>query len=120
MSYIVEHQKMITQMERNEYEINEIFAQIFHMEDVEPTKGICPPTLNEVSEKQSVIDLISYAVGCILGRFSLDEDMLIYAGGEWKSNSYITYNPDEDGVVIFSDDAYSNTFSRSTNATNVD
>lgn len=106
MSYIAEHQKMITQMERNENEINEIFAQIFHMEDVQPTKGICPPTLKEVSEKQCVIDLISYAVGCILGRFSLDEDMLIYAGGEWKNNSYLTYTPDEDGVVIFSDDAY--------------
>ena len=104
--YMEKHQKATKQMEKNEEEINSIFAKIFHMESVEPTKGICPPTLNEVTEEQCVVDLISYAVGCIMGRYSLDQDMIVYAGGDWKSDSYLTYMPDVEGVIMFSDDAY--------------
>ena len=106
MSCMDEHLKATIQMERNEAEINVIFAKIFHMESIEPTKGICPPTLSEVTEKQYVKELISYAIGCIFGRFSLDKDMLVYAGGDWKTDSYLTYIPNEDGVILFSDDAY--------------
>ena len=57
-------------------------------------------------KKQYVKELISYAIGCIFGRFSLDKDMLVYAGGDWKTDSYLTYIPNEDGVILFSDDAY--------------
>lgn len=39
---------------------------------------------------------MSYVVGCMFGRYSLDKEGLIYAGGEWNINRYTTFNADED------------------------
>ena len=50
--------------------------------------------------------LISYAVGCMLGRYSLDVDGLAYAGGEWDASKYSTFIPDEDNVIPMTDEAY--------------
>ena len=105
-SYMEQYYENVKKMENNEKEMNHIFSEIFHMETVCPTKGICPPTLNEVTEKQSVIDLIAYAVGCMFGRFSLDEKGLIYAGGDWKIDAYKTFIPDKDAIIPISDEEY--------------
>lgn len=47
---------------------------------------------------------MSYAVGCMLGRYSLDEKGLAFAGGEFDSLKYKTLEVDEDGILpILSD-----------------
>jgi hypothetical protein len=46
--------------------------------------------------------LISYAVGCIMGRYSLDEPGLIYAGGGGKgfdAAKYVTFQADDDAII---------------------
>src|SRR5690606_16807037 len=49
-----------------------------------------------------------YAVGCILGRYSLDVDGLAYAGGDWDSNKYKNFIPDADNIIPITDDEYFN------------
>ena len=42
---------------------------------------------------------ISYLVGIVMGRYSLDVPGLAYAGGEWDPTKYKSYQPDDDGIV---------------------
>lgn len=59
------------------------------------------------STKKSVIkSFLSYAVGCMFGRYSLDKEGLIYAGGEWDPSQYKTYCADEDNILPITDDDY--------------
>ncbi|MEY8428517.1 BREX-1 system adenine-specific DNA-methyltransferase PglX [Lachnospiraceae bacterium 46-15] len=61
---------------------------------------------NKMFLRDTVCELISYAVGCMFGRYSLDDDGLVYAGGMWDSGRYITFKPDEDAIIPICDDEY--------------
>ncbi|SOB57195.1 conserved protein of unknown function [Pseudodesulfovibrio profundus] len=55
----------------------------------------------------TIKELISYAIGCMMGRYSLDEPGLIYAynGNEgFDPSRYTTFPADEDGIVPVMDD----------------
>ncbi len=56
--------------------------------------------------RDTVCEFISYAVGCMFGRYSLDVNGLAYAGGEWDDNKYITFTPDKDNIIPICDDEY--------------
>ena len=49
--------------------------------------------------QREIKSLISYLIGIEFGRYSLDIDGLAYAGGDWDSTKYVTYQPDMDGIV---------------------
>ena len=53
-----------------------------------------------------VVSLLSYAVGCMFGRYSLDVDGLAYAGGEWDDSKYSTFIPDKDNCIPITDEEY--------------
>ncbi|WP_243176019.1 BREX-1 system adenine-specific DNA-methyltransferase PglX [Dorea hominis] len=42
----------------------------------------------------------------MFGRYSLDENGLIYAGGKWNSNRYISLSADNDNIIPISDEMY--------------
>lgn len=48
-------------------------------------------------------ELISYAIGCVFGRYSLDYDGLAYAGGAWESSRYIRFIPSGKNVLPLTD-----------------
>lgn len=50
--------------------------------------------------------LLSYFVGCLFGRYSLDVKGLVYAGGEWDDNKYRTFMPDRDNIILITDESY--------------
>lgn len=56
--------------------------------------------------ERDIKSLISYAVGCMFGRYSLDYDGVVYAGGHWDSSKYKTFIPDADGIIPICDDDY--------------
>ena len=58
------------------------------------------------TKRDEIVSLISYAVGCLLGRYSLDVDGLAYAGGEWDASKYKTIIPDDDNIIPICDDEY--------------
>lgn len=94
-------------MMSNQTYLNKIFIELYELRNV-----INPETFeNEVTlYKEDLLDdiknLISYAVGVIFGRYSLDEEGLIYAGGEWNPSRYQKFKPDTDNVLLITDDEY--------------
>ena len=53
-----------------------------------------------------IVSLISYAVGCMFGRYSLDVEGLAYAGGAWDAGKYTTFLPDDDNCIPVTDEEY--------------
>lgn len=55
---------------------------------------------------REIKSLISYAVGCMFGRYSLDVDGLVFAGGTYDASQYATWLPDADGIIPITDVDY--------------
>lgn len=113
------------QLKANEEELNRIFIEIYGLQD-ELTPDVADKdvtvhrifnTKDDVPEamkgsnyvrtlRDEIVSLISYAVGCLFGRYSLDVDGLAYAGGEWDASKYQTIIPDADNILPICDDDY--------------
>ena len=63
-------------------------------------------TLRGISDEEAIRSLISYAVGCMFGRYSIDVPGLVYAGGNWDASNYNTFYPDKDAIIPICDDEY--------------
>ena len=113
------------QLRRNEEELNRIFIAIYGLEDeLTPEVAERDVTVTRIydtavdvpaemrgssyvlTRADAVRSLISYAVGCMFGRYSLDEEGIVYAGGEWDATRYKTFIPDADAIIPVCDDEY--------------
>ena len=61
---------------------------------------------HSISKLPEIKSLISYAIGVIFGRYSLDVEGLAYAGGEWDNTKYSTFIPDADNCLPITDEEY--------------
>lgn len=124
-SYKVSCNEMFYKLKANEEELNRIFIEIYGLQDeltpevedkdvtvhfVADTKEDAPVSLQSsnylLTKKDVIKQFISYAVGCMFGRYSLDTEGLAYAGGEWDDSKYITFKPDSDNIIPICDDEY--------------
>jgi len=95
------------QLKQNEEELNRIFIDIYGLQDeLTPEVADKDVTVRKVDLGRDIRSLISYAVGCMIGRYSLDVPGLAYAGGEWDTSKYQTFQPDKDGIIPITDDEY--------------
>lgn len=113
------------QLKTNEEELNRIFIDIYGLQDeLTPEVADKDVTVHRVFNikddvpesmkgsnyvrtlRDEIVSLISYAVGCLFGRYSLDVEGLAYAGGEWDSSKYQTIIPDADNILPICDDDY--------------
>lgn len=113
------------QIKKNEEELNRIFIDIYGLQDeltpevadkditvhrVFDSKDDVPESMKGSNYirtmRDEIVSLISYAVGCMFGRYSLDVDGLAYAGGEWDASKYKTIIPDGDNIIPICDDEY--------------
>ena len=120
-----ECEERFTQLKANEEELNRIFIDIYGLQEeltsnvadkdvtvyrIFDNKEAVPASMQGskyVLTKSDVIkSLLSYAVGCMFGRYSLDVDGLAYAGGEWDDSKYQTFIPDADNVIPITDEDY--------------
>lgn len=87
-------------LKSNEEELNRIFIDIYGLQD-ELTSEVenDAVTVRLADKERDVRSFISYLVGVAMGRYSLDVPGLAYAGGEWDSSKYVTYQPDDDGII---------------------
>jgi hypothetical protein len=124
-AWVDECESRFNKLKANEEELNRIFIDIYGLQDelaadvadkditvhrifdtkediLESMKGS-----NYVRTKRDeVISLLSYAVGCMFGRYSLDVEGLAYAGGEWDDSKYITFKPDDNNIIPITDEEY--------------
>ena len=99
------------QLKANEEELNRIFIDIYGLQDeLTPEVDDKDVTVRKADLGRDIRSLISYAVGCMLGRYSLDKPGLAFAGGNWQEwlaqQDAITYAPDKDGILPITDDEY--------------
>lgn len=95
------------QLKVNEEELNRIFIDIYGLQDeLTPEVEDKDVTVRKADLQRDVRSLISYAVGCMFGRYSLDVEGLAYAGGDWDDSKYTTYPADKDNIIPICDDEY--------------
>lgn len=95
------------QLKANEEELNRIFIDIYGLQDeLTPEVEDKDVTVRKADLQRDIKSLLSYAVGCMFGRYSLDVEGLAYAGGEWDSSKYQSYIPDADNVIPITDEEY--------------
>ena len=113
------------QLKANEEELNRIFIDIYGLQDeltpdvadrdvtvhrVYDTRDDVPESMKGSSyvrtKRDEIVSLISYAVGCMLGRYSLDVEGLAYTGGDWDDSRYTTFIPVRDNIIPICDDEY--------------
>lgn len=122
-------------LKQNEEELNRIFIDIYELqEDLSPKVEDKDITIRKANKERDIKSLISYAVGCMFGRYSLDKDGLVYAGGDfdkvyqkykkadggWAGSSLANYKyindngneielsfeVDNDNIIPITDEAY--------------
>ena len=75
-----------TQLKANEEELNRIFIDIYGLQDeLTPEVEDKDVTVRKADLQRDIKSLLSYAVGCMFGRYSLDKPGLIFAGGNFDS-----------------------------------
>ena len=96
-------------LKSNEEELNQIFIDIYGLEgevtsevDAKSVEASC----GHINKERAVRNLISYAVGCMFGRYSLDTEGIVYAGGIWDSTKYTMFPADKDNIIPICDDEY--------------
>lgn len=94
-------------LKANEEELNRIFIDIYGLQDeLTPEVEDKDVTVRQADLTRDIKSFISYAVGCMFGRYSLDVDGLTYAGGDWDDSKYSTFIPDTDNVIPITDEEY--------------
>ena len=94
-------------LKSNEEELNRIFIDIYGLQDeLDPCVEDKDVTVRKADLTRDIKSLISYAVGCMFGRYSLDVDGLAYAGGEFDNRKYKNYIPDKDNIIPICDEEY--------------
>ena len=103
----VECDNRFNQLKANEEELNRIFIDIYGLQDeLTPEVEDKDVTVRKADLQRDIKSLISYAVGCMFGRYSLDVEGLAYAGGDWDASKYSTFIPDKDNIIPITDEEY--------------
>ena len=123
-TWVTQNRNIITEMKRLEEENNRLFTNAYGLQDeLAPDVPIEQITLTvnpayryggKLTEeeqwtrfrKDTMAELVSYAIGCMMGRYSLDEPGLIYAHSGnvgFDASHYTTFPADPDGIVPLTD-----------------
>ena len=74
------------QLKANEEELNRIFIEIYGLQDeLTPEVEDRDVTVRKAELQREIKSLVSYAIGCIFGRYSHYVEGLVYAGGDWNA-----------------------------------
>ena len=102
-----ECKRRFAEMQKYEEKINKFFIDIYDMAHyINPKIEDKYISIHLADVGRDIRALISYAVGCMFGRYSLDVGGLAYAGGDWDASKYSTIIPDKDNIIPICDDDY--------------
>ena len=107
MEIIYKREIAINQLSSNETQLNKYFADYYGITDIDyitvESKYL---TIKNVNIGEMIQSLLSYFIGCMFGRYSLDTEGLAYAGGDWDDTKYIRFKPDVDNIISITDEEY--------------
>ncbi|MGO5207192.1 BREX-1 system adenine-specific DNA-methyltransferase PglX [Bacillota bacterium LCP21S3_F9] len=102
-------EERFNKLRNNEQKLNEIFLQIYGLEsELNSEVNEEDVSIRLITKKQAIIEFISIAVGCMFGRYSLNDDGLVFAGGKFDITQYHNFTPDLDNIIPICDDEYFN------------
>lgn len=108
-SWKIDAEARFNHLKKNEEELNRIFIDIYGLQDeLKPEEDDEKITVRNADFCRDIRSLISYAVGCMFGRYSLDEEGLIYAGGKFDIERYRSFKVDADNIIPITDEEYFN------------
>jgi hypothetical protein len=97
----------ITRMQQLETDNNRLFIDAYGLQDeLSPEVPLEQITLARADAEKDARRLLSYFIGCLMGRYSLDEAGLIYAdsgGTGFDPPRYRSFAADDDGIVPVTD-----------------
>jgi hypothetical protein len=94
-------------LKKNEEILNEIFINMYGLNnELSSEVDNAEISVCKANYTRDIKSFISYAVGCMFGRYSLDEEGLIYAGGDWDSSRYKTFEADRNNIIPICDEEY--------------
>lgn len=87
-------------LKKNEEELNRIFIDIYELQDeLAPEVDEKDITVRKADLQRDIRSLISYAVGCMFGRYSIYKDGLVFAGEPYSLQAFVDKLNDQPGVV---------------------
>ena len=90
-------------MKQLEAENNRLFIDAYGLQDeLSPEVPDEQITLYRPNREEDIKRLLSYAIGCMMGRYSLDKPGLIYAHSgnqDFDPSQYPTFPADSDGII---------------------
>lgn len=99
-----EAQARFDQLKANEEELNKIFIDLYGLQDeLDYHVKDSEVSVSLANREKDIKSLISYAVGCMFGRYSLDVEGLVYAGGEFDASKYTTFKPVENNLLLITE-----------------
>lgn len=105
-SWSQECERRRTTLKSNEERLNKFFIDAYNLGDeLTPEVENKNISAREADKERDIKSLISYAVGCMFGRYSIEKSGLIYAGGKIDFSQYIRYSVD-DAIIPITDEPY--------------
>lgn len=92
------------QLKANEEELNRIFIDLYGLQDeLTPEEDNKEVSVRKADQVRDIKAFLSYFIGCVFGRYSLDQDGLAYAGGDWDASLYSTFKPNKENIILLTD-----------------
>lgn len=95
------------QLKFNEEALNRIFINLYGLQDeLTPEEDDKEVSVRKADQVRDIKAFLSYFIGCVFGRYSLDQNGLVYAGGDWDDSKYTTFKPNKENIILLTDRQY--------------
>ena len=95
------------QLKSNEEKLNRIFINLYGLQgELTPEEDDKEVSVRKADQVRDIKAFLSYFIGCVFGRYSLDHDGLVYAGGDWDNSKYTTFKPNKENIILLTDRQY--------------
>jgi type II restriction/modification system DNA methylase subunit YeeA len=95
------------ELKKNEEELNRIFIELYGLQDeLEPEVLDKEITISKAGRESDTNSFLSYFIGCLMGRYSLDQEGITFAGGTFDKLEYNSFKPNKDGLIQITDEHY--------------
>ena len=103
--YKIDKKTLFDNLKTNEIILNQLFNEIYQVNIDYNIKDEFV-SISLPNYEQDMKYFISYAIGCMFGRYSLDQEGLQFAGENFNNNNYYKFVPDDDNIIPVLDTAY--------------